>query len=122
MVARRIKTFPLLVLFLAFWQLLGPCARPQGGLMRVPMASVEIALTGPDGQALRRVAVVTLLNVNGQRYREEVTRGGRVQFGGVAVSEYNARIVAPGYVTTTKNVRLKNGEDFKLTDQLEAVP
>ena len=118
MFSRRIKTFPLLVP-LAFLLLPELFAQPQ--IMRVAMGSVEIALTGPDGQALRRVAVVTLLNVNGQRYREEVTRGGRVQFGGVAVSEYNARIVAPGYVTTTKNVRLKNGEDFKLTVQLEAV-
>ena len=121
MFSRRIKAFPLLVPFLAFWLLPDVYARPQGGLLRVPMGSVEIVLTGPDGQALRRVAVVTLLNVNGQHYREEVTRGGRVQFGGVAVSEYNARIVAPGYVTTTKNIRLKNGEDLKLTVQLEAV-
>ncbi len=122
---RGINSLPLLVLFLAFWLLPDVFAEAQvpsaGGLMRVSMASVEIVLTGPDGQALRRVAVVTLLNVNGQRYREEVTRGGRVWFGGVAVSEYNARIVAPGYVTTTKNIRLKNSEDLKLTVQLEAV-
>jgi len=121
MFSRGIKMFPLLALFLALWLMPDAFARPQGGLLRMPMGSVEIVLTGPDGQALRRVAVVTLLNVNGQRYREEVTRGGRVQFGGVAVSEYNARIVAPGYVATTKNIRLKNGEDLKLTVQLEAV-
>src|SRR5262249_9138260 len=53
-------------------------------------------------------------------YREGVTRGGRVRFGSVAVSEYNARIVAPGYVTTTKNIQVRNSGDLKLTIQLEA--
>jgi tetratricopeptide (TPR) repeat protein len=124
MFSRRIKRVRLLVPIFAFWLLPALVAQPQipstGGLIRVPMGSVEIVLTRPDGQALARVAVVTLLNVNGQQYRQEVTRGGRVRFDSVGVSEYNARIVAPGYVTATKNIQVRDGGELKLTIQLES--
>src|SRR5215813_9226040 len=121
MFCRGIKTFSLLIPF-TFLLLPDLFALPQmpGGLVRVQMGSVEILLTRPDGQVMTRVAVVTLLNVNGQQYREGVTRGGRVRFDSVAMSEYNARIVAPGYVTTTKNIQVRNSGDLKLTVQLES--
>jgi len=126
MLARAIRTFPLLVAFPVVFPIAADAfgqrsaAAPDQNYARraVPVASLEIFLEGPDSQALTRPAVVTLIKANGQLCREGVTRDGHVRLDGVALTEYSLRIVAPGYSTTTRKIEIKSVEAVKLTLQL----
>ena len=129
MLALRIKTFPLLLAFPVAFCLAQhilaqrPVRAQDQNFVRetARVTSLEIFLKGPDGQALTRPAVVTLIRANGQFCKEGVTRSGHVRLEGVAPTEYNLRIVAPGYSTTTKKIEIKSVAAVKLTFQLELV-
>ena len=122
---RGLKIVPLLsVLLFAFWlprdlRAQGPLPSRDSGIIHLPSANVEILLTSPDGQPVTPVAVLTLTRPNGELYREEITRGGRAKLGEVVLGEYNLKIVAPGYSTTTKPIGVKNPGELKLTFPLE---
>lgn len=125
MFARGMKIFSLLTTLLyIFWssqelRAQGPLPSRDSRIIRLPSANVEILLTSQDGQPLTRVAVLTLTRANGELYREEVTRGGRARLDEVVMGEYNLKIVAPGYSTTTKPVEVKNPGELKLSFPLE---
>ncbi len=128
MFRRGIKVLPLAPVFfflcILFWMprnshAQGPLPSRDARIIRLPSAQVEILLTSPDGQPLTRVAVLTLTRANGELYREEVTRGGRARLDEVVVGEYNLKIVAPGYSTTTKPIAVKNPGELKLTFPME---
>ena len=71
MLARAIRTFPLLVAFPVVFPIAADAfgqrsaAAPDQNYARraVPVASLEIFLQGPDSQALTRPAVVTLISI-----------------------------------------------------------
>lgn len=125
MFPRGMKIVLLLVsLLFVFWppedlKAQGPLPSRDSRIIRLPSANVEILLTSPDGQPLTRVAVLTLTRASGELYREEVTRGGRARLDEVVVGEYNLKIVAPGYSTTTKPIAVKNPGELKLTFPME---
>jgi tetratricopeptide (TPR) repeat protein len=99
-----------------------PMGTPDYGAVRAieEVGSLDVYLKGPNGEALARAAVVTLIKVNGQFLKEGVAKGGHVHIDDVPPTEYNMRVVAAGYATITKKVEIRNSADVKVTVQLEA--
>lgn len=98
-----------------------PLSNADPGMVRVTdrLGTLDVYLKSPNGQALTRAAVVTLIKVNGQFYREVTTRNGHVRLEDVAPTEYNMRIVAPGFSTVTKKIEVPSSANAKVTLQLE---
>jgi len=96
-----------------------PNADPS--LVRVTdrLGTLDVYLKSPNGQALTRAAVVTLIKVNGQFYRETTAKNGHVRLDDVVPTEYNLRIVAPGFSTITKKIEVQSSKNAKVTLQLE---
>ena len=84
------------------------------------LGSLDIVLKGPNGEAISRSAVVTLIRLNGQLYTEALSKSGRVQIGEIPATQFDLRIVAPGYATITKRIEIRESANVKLTIQLEA--
>lgn len=132
MVARGFKILLLLVLPIGLFtppnlhgQIMGgslPSSGQQNGSlthMREPLASLEILLKSPNGQFLIPPAVVTVTKINGQILRQEVARGGHVRIDSVPPAEYDLKIAAPGFSTTTQKIQIINTAPVKMTFQLE---
>ncbi len=92
-----------------------PEAIRQNSERQYHTADLDVFLTGPDGTPIKRSAVITLLRLNGQFYKQGTTKEGYARFGEVAVSEFTAQVVAPGYERVSKQFEVTDRTLVKLT-------
>jgi len=78
---------------------------PQGG---TPLASstITIKILSPDGTPFLGIAAVSLINFGGSPAGFGTLRSGEVQFPNVAIGQYTAEVVAPGYKKLSETVEL----------------
>ena len=82
-------------------------------------AVLDINLKGPDGKPVLVAAVVTLLKLSNEAYRQETSKEGHVRFNGIFGTEYSVQVVAPGYETTVRQVETREKEAKSLTIELQ---
>lgn len=82
-------------------------------------ATLEVYLKGADGKAVQVAAVVTLLKLSNEAYRQQTAKAGHVQFSGIAATEYSIQITAPGYRTVVKPVEARKDESKAVTVELQ---
>src|SRR5215467_11447002 len=57
-------------------------------------ATLDVYLTGADGKPVQAAAVITLLKLSNEAYRQETAKAGRVRFTSIAATEYFIQVVA----------------------------
>ena len=82
-------------------------------------AVLDVSLKGADGQPVRVAAVVTLLKLSKEVYKQETAKAGHVHFGSIAATEYSVQVVAEGYQTAIGRVETRNNEAKSLTIELQ---
>jgi tetratricopeptide (TPR) repeat protein len=82
-------------------------------------AGLDIRLTGPDGKPVTVAAVVTLLKLSSEAYRQETAKAGHVQFNGISATEYSVQVAAPGYRTAIQQVEARKDEVRAVTIELQ---
>ncbi|HVH71908.1 MAG TPA: tetratricopeptide repeat protein, partial [Candidatus Dormibacteraeota bacterium] len=82
-------------------------------------AVLEVSLKGPDGKPVLVAAVVTLLKLSNEAYRQETAKGGQVRFNGISATEYSVQVVASGYETAVRKVETRQNEFKSLTIELQ---
>jgi tetratricopeptide (TPR) repeat protein len=82
-------------------------------------AGLDINLKGPDGKPVPVAAVVTLLKLSSEAYRQETAQAGHVRFSSIAATEYAVQVVAPGYQTAVKQVDVSQDAVKSLTIELQ---
>jgi tetratricopeptide (TPR) repeat protein len=96
------------------------------GLLSAPGVSgivqptdVEIYIQGPNGTPVEGVAVVSLVKLNGQLYRQGTAKAGHVRFNDVAPTEYAIQVVAPGFGKVVKQIDAQSKTEMKVTIRLQ---
>jgi tetratricopeptide (TPR) repeat protein len=131
---------------LTFCWLLARCALAQqlgqglpgtiGLNSSIRTSNVDIYVKGPNGKPVNGVAVVTLINLSGQAYRQENAVAGHARFSEVAATQYKVLVIAPGFEretltvdvgvekTVTANIQLRamSAEDASLYAGIETLP
>jgi tetratricopeptide (TPR) repeat protein len=88
----------------------------EGGLNNiVETGNVEVYIQQPSGAPVEGVAVVTLMNLSGQVYRQTTTKTGFVSFNNVAPTEYKIQVVSPAYERAVKQVDASRKSSAKVT-------
>ena len=82
-------------------------------------AVLDVSLKGADGQPIRVSAVVTLLKLSKEVYRQETAKAGHVHFGSIAATEYSVQVVAEGYQTAIGKVETRDNQAKSLTIELQ---
>jgi tetratricopeptide (TPR) repeat protein len=82
-------------------------------------AGLTVYLKSAEGKPIQAAAVVTLLKLSSEAYRQETAKAGRVLFKGIAATEYSIQVVAPGYRTVVQQVEVKKDEVRAVTINLE---
>jgi tetratricopeptide (TPR) repeat protein len=82
-------------------------------------AVLDINLKGPDGNPVPVAAVVTLVKLPNEAYRQETAKVGHVRFSGIIATEYSVQVVASGYETTVRQVETRQNEVKSLTIELQ---
>ncbi|HXY25774.1 MAG TPA: tetratricopeptide repeat protein [Candidatus Acidoferrum sp.] len=129
MVGRRKKAF-LTILLLACGGFLPSRSMAQASGSVLPMdvvtmsqsVNLDIYVKGPNGDALKSAAVVTVTKLNGEVCQQGTTKAGYIQVNGLAPTEYKLHVVAPGFGTATKQIDAKASSSMKVTIQLEPSP
>ncbi|HYL84137.1 MAG TPA: tetratricopeptide repeat protein [Candidatus Angelobacter sp.] len=103
----------------------GPVATPTMDLANAmslntfDTATLDVHLKGPDGQSVKVAAVVTLIKLSNEAYRQETAKAGHIRFNNVAATEYSVQVVAPGYQTVVKHVEARKDEVRAVTIELQ---
>jgi tetratricopeptide (TPR) repeat protein len=84
----------------------------------VDTAVLDVYLKGPDGKPIQAAAVVTLLKLTNEFYRQETAKAGHISFSNVEATEYALQVVTPGYETATKQVETIRNETRSVTIEL----
>ena len=82
-------------------------------------ATLDVYLNGADGKAVQVAAVVTLLKLSNEAYRQETAKAGHIRFSGITATEYSIQVTAPGYRTAVKQVEAKKDESRAVTFDLQ---
>ena len=82
-------------------------------------AVLDINLKGPDGSPVSVAAIVSLVKLPNEAYRQETAKAGHVRFDGIPATEYSIQVVAPGYETTVRQVETRQNEVKSLTIELQ---
>ena len=82
-------------------------------------ATLDVYLKGADGKAVQVGAMVTLLKLSNEAYRQETAKTGHVRFAGIAATEYSIQVTAPGYRTMVKQVEARKDEPRAVTFELQ---
>ena len=110
---------------LVYAQTTGPAATGAADLNRAmtlntfETATLDVYLRGADGKAVQVAAVVTLLKLSNEAYRQETAKAGHIRFSGIAATEYSIQVTAPGYRTAVKQVEAKKDESRAVTFDLQ---
>ena len=87
-----------------------------GGLNGIiATGSIDVFVSDPSGAPFAGTAVVTLLRLGGQVYRQGTLEGGNVRFNEVALTEYNIQVVAPAYERAVKHVDVSGQPLMRVT-------
>ena len=81
-------------------------------------AALDVFLKGPDGQSVK-VAVVTLVKLSGETYRQETAKAGHIRFKNIAGTEYSVQVVAAGYQTAVSRVETHKDDVRAVTVELQ---
>ncbi len=82
-------------------------------------AAIDVYLKGPDGQPVQVAAVVTLLKLSKEAYRQETAKAGHIRFKNIAETQYSVEVVAPGYQTAVKQVEARKDDVRAVTIELQ---
>lgn len=82
-------------------------------------ATLDVYLRGADGRPVKAAAVVTLLKLSGEAYRQETAKAGHVRFTEIAATEYSVQVSAPDYRTAVKQVEAKKDSVGSVTIDLQ---
>jgi tetratricopeptide (TPR) repeat protein len=82
-------------------------------------AGLTVYLKSAEGKPIQAAAVVTLLKLSSEAYRQETAKAGHVLFKGIPATEYSIQVVAPGYRTVVQQVEVKKDEVRAVTINLE---
>lgn len=110
---------------LVYAQTAGPVATGPADLNRaitlntLETATLDVYLKGADGKAVQVAAVVTLLKLSTEAYRQETAKAGHILFSGIIATEYSIQVTAPGYRTAVKQVEAKKDESRAVTFDLQ---
>lgn len=110
---------------LVYAQTAGPAATGAADLNRAmtlntfETATLDVYLKGADGKAVQVAAVVTLLKLSSEAYRQETAKAGHIRFSGITATEYSIQVTAPGYRTAVKQVEAKKDESRAVTFDLQ---
>jgi tetratricopeptide (TPR) repeat protein len=129
----RIRRNSHLILALACCSVLPRCASAQnvrgeslpGAGAQNPMVEtidLEVSVRGPDGAAIEAAAVVTVMKLDGQFYRQGTTEKGNVRFDAVAPTEYTIQVIAPGFERITKNIDAQDRGTTQLKVSIQMQP
>lgn len=112
---------------LVYAQTAGPAATGAADLNRAmtlntfETATLDVYLKGADGKAVQVAAVVTLLKLSNEAYRQETAKAGHIRFSGITATEYSIQVTAPGYRTAVKQVEAKKDESRAVTFDLQSL-
>ena len=81
----------------------------------IETASLDIYLQQQNGAPIEGVAVVTLLNLSGQVYRQVTTKEGHLTFNDIAPTEYKIQVVSPVYERAVKQVLAPSNASARVT-------
>jgi len=81
-------------------------------------ATLDVYLKGADGKPVKVAAVVTLLQLSNEAYRQETAKAGHVRFQSIKATEYFVQVIAPGYQTAVKQVEARKDETRQVTIEL----
>jgi tetratricopeptide (TPR) repeat protein len=84
----------------------------------VDTATLEVYLKRPDEKPVEGAAVVTLLKLSKQFYRQETAKAGYIRFNSIAPTEYFLQVIVPGYETAMKQVETYRDEVKAVTIEL----
>lgn len=82
-------------------------------------AALDVYLKGPDGKPLQVAAVVTLLKLSNEPYRQETARAGHIRFDNLAPTEYSLYVTASGYQTAVRKVEADRDAVKTVTIELQ---
>lgn len=82
-------------------------------------AVLDVNLKGADGQPVPVAAVVTLLKLSKEVYKQETAKAGHVHFGSIGATEYSVQVVAAGYKTAVSRVETRDNQVKTLTIELQ---
>ncbi len=85
----------------------------------VETIDLDVSVRGPDGVAIEGAAVVTVMKLNGQFYRQGMTKKGNVRFNAVAPTEYTIQVVAPGFGRVAKHIDAQRTGELKVSIQMQ---
>ncbi|HET8924148.1 MAG TPA: tetratricopeptide repeat protein [Candidatus Acidoferrum sp.] len=85
----------------------------------VETVTLGVYLKTPSGKPAEGTAVVTLIDLSGQFYRQETTKSGYVQFNSIAPTEYTIQVVAQGFESAVKKLDASGMEGRALTVELQ---
>src|SRR5260370_23001116 len=119
MLERMWRKSPIIILGLVWFSGLALCVGEQEVALRnlargaglpgagganamVATFDLDVSVQGPDGAVIEGAAVVTVMKVNGQFYRQGTTEKGNVRFNAVAPTEYTIQAIAPGFERVEK--------------------
>jgi Tfp pilus assembly protein PilF len=83
---------------------------------------LDVSVQGPDGAVIEGAAVVTVMKLNGQFYRQGTTKKGTVRFDAVAPTEYTIQVIAPGFERVAKNIDAQNQGTAELKVSIQMQP
>jgi tetratricopeptide (TPR) repeat protein len=130
----RIRRNSHLILALACCSVLPRCASAQnvrggaslpGAGAQNPMVEtidLEVSVRGLDGATIEAAAVVTVMKLDGQFYRQGTTEKGNVRFDAVAPTEYTIQVIAPGFGRVTKNIDAQDRGTTELKVSIKMQP
>ena len=131
MYLRALKYLPAMAILhgtiagLVYGQAAGPAATGGADLTNAlnlnsfETATLEVYLKGADGKPVQVAAVVTLLKLSSEGYRQETAKAGHARFSGIVATEYSVQVSAPGYRTAVKQVEAKKDQARVVTFELE---
>jgi len=129
MQVRKLKYLPVAVILLVTicWSRAVYAQTPTGGVQLTTAVSLntfesavlDISLKGSDGNPVPVAAVVTLLKLSNEAYRQETAKAGHVRFNSIFATEYAVQVVAQGYETTVRQVETRENEVKSLTIELQ---
>src|SRR5258708_6218344 len=95
-----------------------------GANAMVATFDLDVSVQGPDGAVIEGAAVVTVMKVNGQFYRQGTTEKGNVRFNAVAPTEYTIQVIAPGFERVQNNIDAQNQPtaDLQINIQKQTQP
>src|SRR5260370_42072708 len=82
----------------------------------------DVSVQGRDGAVIEGAAVVTVMKVNGQFYRQGTTEKRNVRFNAVAPTEYTIQVIAPGFERVEKSIDAQNQGTAELKVSMQMQP